>query len=157
MPCKNRLPLRDSKNLKVRRWLEGECCICQLKPSHSLGKKRKKYTGTYALACLSLCCQKGFDRIKWTILNVYQGSIWSVVSAECPSFHCLFACVLWFHGLAQVVHPALQGKDVSLSTALNVLHNRLTSLEKHKCHSSTDDTMESHSHGFLNWNKLPYF
>lgn len=54
---------------------------------------------------------------------------------------CLLVCYE-FRGLAQVVHTALQAKDVSLSTAINVLHNRLTSLEKHKCRSSTDDTME---------------
>lgn len=47
-----------------------------------------------------------------------------------------------FHGLALVVQTALQAKDVTLSTALNVVHNRLTSLEKPKYHSSTDDTME---------------
>jgi len=46
-----------------------------------------------------------------------------------------------FHGLAQVVRTALQAKDVTLNTAaLHVLHNRLTSLERHKCHSGRDDT-----------------
>lgn len=55
---------------------------------------------------------------------------------------CLLVCGE-FHGLDQVVCTALQAKDVTLSTTLNVLHNRLTSLEKHKCHSSRDDTMES--------------
>lgn len=48
-----------------------------------------------------------------------------------------------FHGLAQVVRTALQAKYVTLSTAFNVLHNRLPSLEKHKRHSSRHDTMES--------------
>lgn len=47
-----------------------------------------------------------------------------------------------FHGLAQVVRTALQAKDVTLSTAFNVLHNRLTSLQKRKCNSSRDDKME---------------
>lgn len=55
---------------------------------------------------------------------------------------CLLVCDE-FHGLAQVVHTALQARDVTHSTAFNVLHNRLTSLQKQKCNSSRDDKMES--------------
>lgn len=73
-------------------------------------EKKKKYIGTYALTCLSLCHHKGFDRIKWTIVKVYHGSIWSVVSAECPSFHCLLACVRWISWTGSGCSHCLAGK-----------------------------------------------
>lgn len=110
MPCKDGLSLRDSKTIKVQRWLEGESYICQLKPSHSLGKNRRKVHRNIR-TCMSVShCHKGFDRIKWTIVNVYHGSIWSVVSAECPSFHCLFACVLWISWTGSGCSHCLAGK-----------------------------------------------
>lgn len=61
---------------------------------------------------------------------------------------CLLVCDE-FHGLAQVVRTALQAKDATLSAALHVLHNRLTSLEKRVIQAEMIQ-WKGHSHGFVN-------
>lgn len=61
------------------------------------GKKEKRLKSDTCWACQyksifdsyktkQLHCQKGFDKIKWTALTVYHGSIWWTVSDECFYF-----------------------------------------------------------------------
>lgn len=45
-------------------------------------------------------CHKGFERIKWTILTRYHGSIWWVVSDECSHFLVKTLICDEFHGLS---------------------------------------------------------
>lgn len=158
MPCENGLPLRNSKKRKSPGVIGRRVLYLPIKAFSQPWEKEKKVHRNIH-TCMSVSCRhKGFDRIKWTIVNVYHGSIWSVVSAGCPSLHCLFAYVSWISwtGSGLFTLPCRQrmfpSSQHSMSFKTDWLPWGNTSVIQAEMIQ-----WKSHSRGFLNWNKLPYF
>lgn len=99
-------------------------------------------------------CHKDFDRIKWTMIKVYSGSIWSLVSDECISCQCRFACMWWISWIDSSCLQNFADKGCNPGWNIHCPSQGMDSVWKLKCHLNHGSAGEGTFFNFMGFKTI---